>query len=263
VHHFVVVKSLVKTELIKNTEQLFCSLTRERANQTALLLSPEAARRVGSWAGLRDASRAAGLRRGAEGVWGRGGLRAAVCCLASQPFVAGLEEGRNRRNALCSVPVTWLPGCNLGKLVLLQPAVTRMKYSFSCGVVLFYGRGFAFVARDRPAFPSCSRRRAGLGGSCFAVARGCAGVAGGGTGSDLFQKLCCRRLRYFFLLLFVTGILVCRDHSWPGSCGLMVSVCSTVGAGVVCEGVLLHRSHRAWGCFPGQLQRRPSSLMGR
>lgn len=32
---------------------------------------------------------------------------------------------------LCSVPITFVLGCNLGKLMLLHPAVKQMKYSFS------------------------------------------------------------------------------------------------------------------------------------
>lgn len=125
---------------------------------------------------------------------------------------------------LCSVPITFVLGCNLGKLMLLHPAVKQMKYSFSLwygcvsrGGICIYPWGLSHVSMfSKVSWAWWLQLQA------LEAAEG----SWSGTGSALLQKLHCRHLlHYFFLLSFVTGILVCRDHSWPDFCSLMVSIC--------------------------------------
>lgn len=55
----------------------------------------------------------------------------------------------------------------------------------------------------------CPGLRAALGGRLRAAAA---------LGLLCSKKFCCSRLQCFFSLVFVTGIFVCRHHSWPDIC---------------------------------------------
>lgn len=95
------------------------------------------------------------------------------------------------------MPITFLLVCNLGKLMLLHPAVKQMKYSFSLWYCSFYGRGFAFVPETVPRFHVILEDV--LGWMIPAsVVLGVQRSHGGRTGSELFQKLCCGCLQCFF-----------------------------------------------------------------
>lgn len=82
----------------------------------------------------------------------------------------------------------------------------------------------------------CPGLRAALGGRLRAAAA---------LGLLCSKKFCCSRLQCFFSLVFVTGIFVCRHHSWPDICrSLMGSICWIINAGVMYkDGLLQHGDH--------------------
>lgn len=99
---------------------------------------------------------------------------------------------------------------NLGKLVLLHPAVKQMKYScrLRCRSVLGEGRGGDGGRQHPPHSP------AGHGALPAAAGRGLVCAE-----KSLQTPL------MVFVSAFVAGILICRDRSWPDICrGLMVSI---------------------------------------
>lgn len=67
------------------------------------------------------------------------------------------------------------------------------------------------------------------------------------AGAALLQKVLLQTSAVFFVV-FVTGIFICCDHSWPDICHSLVgSLCWIINAGVMYEDDLLQHGDHIWG----------------
>lgn len=113
-------------------------------------------------------------------------FRAIVYFLAFQSFVVGFEEWCNSHNTLCSVPITFLLVCNLGKLMLLHPAVKRMKYSFSLWYCSVSREGICICWWRLPHVPMLFSKASWAG---WFPLLGRSGLRRGWSVPDLFQSV--------------------------------------------------------------------------